>query len=95
MDECSENDGVKDLLLAQLRYLVPNIRLLVTSQDITSLGYAFEDATRLEIRANEDDLRTYLQVRTEEQALLRTHIKDEPKLKDTIINTIIDKADGM
>lgn len=95
LDECSEDNGVRDLFLAQLRYLLPNIRLLVTSRDITSLGHAFEDATRLEIRANEDDMRTYLQVRIEEQALLRSHIKDDPSLKDTIINTIINKANGM
>jgi hypothetical protein len=49
----------------------------------------------LEIRANEDDLRTYIQVQIEEQALLRSHIKDDPSLKDTIINTIIEKANGM
>lgn len=95
LDECSEDDGVRDLFLAQLRYLLPNIRLLVTSREITSLGRAFDDATRLEIRANEDDLRTYIQVQIEEQALLRSHIKDDPSLKDTIINTIIEKANGM
>jgi len=42
LDECSENDGVRDSFLAQLRYLLPNIRLLVTSRDIASLGYAFK-----------------------------------------------------
>jgi hypothetical protein len=45
LDECSEDDGVRDLFLAQLRYLLPNIRLLVTSREITSLGRAFDDAT--------------------------------------------------
>lgn len=95
LDECSEDGGVRDLFLAHLRYLLPNIRLLVTSRDITSLGQAFDDATRLEIRANDDDLRTYLQVRIEERALLRSHIKEDPSLKDTIINTIIEKANGM
>lgn len=95
LDECSEDDGVRNLFLAQLLRLLPNIRLLVTSREITSLGQAFDGATRLEIRAHDEDVRTYLQVRVEEQALLRSHIMDDPSLKDTIIDNIIDKANGM
>ena len=95
LDECSEDDGVRDLFVAQLRCLLPHIRLLVTSRDVTSIGEAFEGATRLEIRAHDEDIRTYLQVRIQEQALLRSHIKEDPSLRDTIIDTIIAKASGM
>lgn len=95
LDECSEHDGVRDTFLAQLRSLLPNVRLLVTSRHIASLDQAFDASTRLEIRANDEDVATYLQLRIEEQALLRSHIKADPNLKDTIIDTIIDKANGM
>lgn len=95
LDECSENDDVRHLFLDQLRYLSPNISLLVTSRHIPSLDRALEDATTLEIRANDEDLRTYLQARIEDQALMSSHCKEDPSLKDAVISNIIDKANGM
>lgn len=95
LDEYSESDGTRQLFLAELRRLIPNISLSVTSRDITNVEQEFQNAVRLEIRANDKDLRSYLRSRIEGQPQIKRYIQKDGTLQDTILDTIVEKANGM
>jgi hypothetical protein len=95
LDECSESDGTRQIFLTEMRKLIPNISLLVTSRDITSIELEFQTAARLEIRANDEDIRSYLKSRIEGQPQLARHIEKDPTLRGEILDTIVEKANGM
>jgi hypothetical protein len=95
LDECSESDRTRELFLTQIRRLVPNISLLVTSRDIANIEREFHEAARLEIRASDEDIRSYLKSRIEGQSQLAPYIKKDATLQDTILDTIVRKANRM
>jgi hypothetical protein len=93
LDECPES--TRDSFLAEIRKLQPSIHVLVTSRHIANIEHEFEEAARIEIRASDKDIRRYLGGRIEEERRLLRHIKADPTLQGTIINTIAGKAKGM
>jgi hypothetical protein len=95
LDEYSESDGTRQLFLTEIRRFIPNISLLVTSRDITNIELEFQKAARLEIRANDKDVRSYLKSRIEGQPQLTRHIEKDATLRDAILDTIVKKANGM
>jgi hypothetical protein len=95
LDEYSESDGTRKLFLTEIRRLIPNISLLVTSRDIANIELEFQNAARLEIRANDEDVRSYLKSRIEGQPQLARHIEKDATLQDAILDTIVKKANGM
>ena len=95
LDECSESNGTRDSFLAEIRKLQPTIHLWVTSRHIASIEHVFEKAACLEIRANDEDVRKYLECRSVSVPQLVRHIKKDPTLQATIINAIVEKAKGM
>jgi hypothetical protein len=95
LDECSEGDGTRDSFLSEILKLQPSIRLLVTSRHILTIEREFEKAARIEILANDEDVRKYVEGRIETERRLSRHIKADPTLQDTIISTIVEKAKGM
>ncbi|KAF8244499.1 hypothetical protein K440DRAFT_558746, partial [Wilcoxina mikolae CBS 423.85] len=68
---------------------------LVTSQHIVTIESEFRNAAHVEIHASEKDVRRYLEGRIERESRLVRHVKADPGLKETIINTIVEKAKGM
>jgi len=95
LDESNESNGVRDSFLAEIRNLQPSIHLLVTSRHISTIEREFESAARVEIQASNEDVRKYLEGRIERESRLRCHVKADPALQDRIINTIVEKAQGM
>jgi hypothetical protein len=49
----------------------------------------------MEIRASDADVRMYLQNQIEKEGRLKLHIQADPSLRNTIIDTIIKKSQGM
>jgi len=94
LDECSESDGIRGLL-PEVQKLLPDIYLLVTSRHIGNIERGFEGVNRLEIRASDADVKDYLNARIEQDPQLARHIKADPTLRYTILNTIIQKTNGM
>jgi hypothetical protein len=94
LDECLENDGTRESLIAEIKKLQPSIHLLVTSRHIASIEREFEKAARLEILANDEDIRRYLGGRIE-RGRLKLHIRADPTLKHVIVNTLVGNARGM
>lgn len=95
LDELTEKDNAREVFVAQLQTLLPDIQLLITSRELPCIRKMLGAATRLEIRAHDEDIRTALTGRIEEEPLLRSHIGDDPSLKDRILETIIRKTNGM
>lgn len=92
LDECSE--GTRDTLLDGIRQL-PNTNLLVTSRPNLTIEHDFEGAASIEIRASEEDVRKYLKCRIPKERRLLRHVKEDPALLNTIINTIVERSKGM
>jgi ankyrin repeat domain-containing protein 50 len=95
LDECSESNGTRDSFLAEVRKLQPAVHLFITSRHTGSIEHEFEKAAHLEIRANDADVRKYLEHRTANEPQLVRHIKKDPALRETIINSLVEKAKGM
>jgi hypothetical protein len=91
LDECTDNNDTRASFLAQIRALYPHIHLLVTSRADKNIEREFETAQRLEISANNEDLRTYVDSRIAKNLTLRRYITKYPGLQDAII----EKAKGM
>jgi hypothetical protein len=94
LDECPESNGTRDSFLIEIRKLQPSIHLLVTSRHIPTIS-DFENAARVDVRASDKDVRRYLKDRIERERRLVRHVKADPTLQETIINTIVEKAKGM
>jgi ankyrin repeat domain-containing protein 50 len=94
LDECSESDGIRGIL-PEVRKLLPDIHLLVTSRHIANIEPEFEKEPRLEIRAIDEDVRSYLIARIEEEPRLSQYTKVDPALRNDILDNIVQKAGGM
>jgi hypothetical protein len=96
LDECAEGDSTREEVLSVLSNVQPALRLLITARPhIAEVLNTFKDATRLEIRASEEDIRRYLEGRTEKEKKLKYHIKKDPTLQGDIMTAIVEKVDGM
>ncbi len=95
LDECSEESRIRENFLAEVRKLLPTIRLLVISRYIPDLEHRFEDAARLEIYASDGDIIRYLESRIEREYPLAGFVRTDPTLRTDILTIIVRKAHGM
>ncbi|KAF8467195.1 hypothetical protein BDZ91DRAFT_776352 [Kalaharituber pfeilii] len=96
LDECEHRDNILSTLQELLR-AVPQSSLLVTARDSHHIGNWFkaEDSLRLAIRADEGDVRLYLQTQCRTNGRLIALCQRSPDLMNSVIDTIARKADGM
>jgi Cdc6-like AAA superfamily ATPase len=94
LDECTDRDGARSLLIDKLHELQSTIdvRLLFTSRFILGITQNFQSNLRLEVRASEEDVRRYI---VGQIPRLPNCIKRDDELRDTLQNTIIKTVDGM
>lgn len=100
LDEYPEQDGIRTDLLFEIQKLQithPSLRLLITSRPhiVSDIELYFKDAVRLDIQASPEDITRYLSNRVRKEVRLQRHIAADPSLEATIINTIVEKANGM
>ncbi len=93
LDETSEQDDIKRLLLSELQSLP--INLLVTSRYEKSIEERFAKAEHLEIRATATDVQTYVKARIPFENLLARHIQADPKLEEIVVNKVVERSQGM
>jgi NACHT domain len=91
LDECPEREGIRGFI-PEVRKLLPNAHLLVTSRHNPAIEHEFKKAARLEIRATDKDIKSYVDGRIREQP---EFIREDSTLRSAILDTIIQKADGM
>ncbi|RYN82789.1 hypothetical protein AA0120_g9495 [Alternaria tenuissima] len=95
LDECSDTNDVRMILLTELRKLQGRASLLVMSRPIPGLEKGLEGAIRIRVEASTTDIRNYLQQRLDAAQSMQKHLQAEPKLRDHIISCITDKIKGM
>ena len=95
LDECSDSDGTRSMLLKDLHRLLPEIRFLCTSRYLSDIERESKDCASLEIRATEADIRTYPQSRIEQEPRLKKHIEGDAALFESILETVAHTADGL
>ncbi|PBK85057.1 hypothetical protein ARMGADRAFT_1048105 [Armillaria gallica] len=94
LDEFRENNGGQEELINTMRKLNSNIHLLVTSRDITTIGLVFKADTRLDIRADNKDISSYIMSKLS-CGRLASLIKGRDDLRQAILDGVTEKADGM
>lgn len=67
----------------------------MTSRFVADIEREFAEAICLEIRAHDKDVNDYLRARIAENPQMLRHIKADPTLQNAIVDTIIQKANGM
>ncbi|CAI6340736.1 unnamed protein product [Periconia digitata] len=95
LDECTQSEETALEFISAVQALGPNIRLLCTSRYSTTFDTFFGQATRLEISAQGEDIRMFLEAQIPQQSRLYRHIQADPTLKEEIIKTIIEQSRGM
>ncbi|KAI9839251.1 MAG: hypothetical protein M1819_003245 [Sarea resinae] len=96
LDECGNTDGSRNRLLSEMLRLQARTKaqakLLATSRFIPDIVQAFEGCLSIEIRAQEEDVRQYLD---SQMSLLPSFVSRMPDLRDMIKAEIVKAVDGM
>ena len=95
LDECAESDEDALRFISAVRSLGPCVKLLCTSRFSTTFERYFDGAEKLEISAQSEDVRIYLDSQIQQQSGLARHVRADPNLKDEIINAIVAEFHGM
>ena len=82
-------------LLVHLRNLSRNIRLIATSRKLLDIADDFGDDMYLEIVANADNMRRYIESRISGSGILKRLLNNHQSLREDLISTVVKKADGM
>ncbi|KAJ7135735.1 ankyrin repeat-containing domain protein [Mycena epipterygia] len=90
LDEYPED--LRSILLESLATVRPSINLLLTSRP--HINISSPDA-QLEIRATEDDIRSYVEKQIRGSIRLSKHVATRPEFKDEIEKNVVCNVDGM
>jgi len=94
LDECSDRDGTRSRLLAELRDLQREVdlRLMVTSRFIPDIENEFRSMPMLEVRATDADVKRF--VRGQIYRLSKC-VQRDIELQGFVEDKIVDAVDGM
>jgi hypothetical protein len=93
LDECP--DGTRATFITALRNLGSSVNLLVTSRDLPSIVTDFREAKRLDIHANNDDVRRYIEGRIPLEPRLAIHVRGHQTLQEEMVQKIVENVQGM
>ena len=93
LDEVLESADIRTILLKELRSCPVN--LLVTSRHDPIIEKDFFEAQRCDIRATDEDIRSYISERIGQENRLSRQIRSFPSLRDDIPARIVGSAKGM
>ena len=91
LDECSMDE--RDKFILGMKQLP--LQLLVTSRHIPDILELFQGVDSLEIRANANDIRSFLQSQMVAKSGLARLVKNDKTLSEDIVQHITTRADGM
>jgi hypothetical protein len=94
LDECQVSNDCRQRFLSGLFHLQTKTgaKLFMTSRFIPEITEKFNEALRLEIRASDQDVRTYLDGH---MSRLRKFVLHNPKMQEEVITATIQAAKGM
>ncbi|CAH0054414.1 unnamed protein product [Clonostachys solani] len=93
LDECPEQN--REDFIESARKVGSSIRLFLTSRHSVTLDGRFSNMKRIEIVAHQDDIRAYLEHRFAIDAKLRPLLLRDPGLRSTILEKLLEQANGM
>jgi len=95
LDECRDDDGSRTELLKTLRSLPTHAKWLIASRNMRSIELDMQGSKRLDICADDEDVRRYVKQRILQERRLNSNVKQKPGLEDTIVSTVMSKVKGM
>ena len=95
LDECPELDQTRKCLISEIRGLLPEVSLLVTSRDIPSIKSMFQQDTHFQIRAQEQDVKLFIESQLKQRAELAELLEDHDDVRSRITATVLEKSNGM
>ena len=95
LDECSETHSNRENFMTELLKMSPKTRLLVTSRHFASIKSKIKGDSFVEIRADDDDVESFLQNYISQHRELAALIRDRDDLRNEIIDTVVSKSKGM
>lgn len=93
LDESSE--VTRDDLIAEIQKLPPSLHLMVTSRHNANIEQLFKGSIRVEVQANDADVRAYIRTQIDRRERLRRFVQADPSLKEKIETRVSSKAQGM
>ena len=93
LDECL--DSAREVFITTLQSLAGNVNLMVTARPLPSIEQQFQGVNRLEIQANIDDVRKYIEDRICRERRLGRLVSNDWALQESIVNEVVTKASGM
>jgi hypothetical protein len=94
VDECHESTVVTDTLASLARDNL-GVRIVIFSRKEAEMEPLLESYTEVSIAAESEDLRLYVPAQIEARTRLRKLRIKDPNVKDEIIETLVNGADGM
>lgn len=95
LDECAESEEDALQFVKALSSIGPQIKFLCTSRFSTIFEGYFGGSERLELSAQSQDIRIYLESQIKQKYRLSRHVHTDPSLQEEIINSIIEESRGM
>lgn len=76
--------------------MLPAAHLLITSRPhIVDIPQLFQHFSQLEVRASDDDIRTYIEKRIVKHNRLKHVVGNDDALRNAIVQTILSNVNGM
>jgi hypothetical protein len=85
----------RQILLQYLMAMGSTVNLMITSRPHIRPNTSLANLDTLEIRADEDDIRRYVEGQIQTSIWLTNHVKTRPDLQEEILSTITNAVDGM
>ena len=95
LDECSETHSNRESFMTELLKLPADTRLLVTSRHVASIESKIKGDSHVEIRADDGDVKSFLQNYLGQHRELATLLRNKNHLQDEIVDTVVSKSKGM
>ena len=95
LDECSEYNRTREDFLTEVRKSLPHARLLVTSRHFPTIASKFKGDSRIDIRANDQDIKSFLGSYIDQRDELVELIGDQDDVREEIVETVASKTNGM
>lgn len=95
LDECPERDQTRKSFLAEVRALLPKVSLMVTSRNMPSIENMFKHDMRLEIRAQDRDIRRFIKSQMEQRDELVDLLEGHNDVRSSITEMVLEKTNGM
>jgi hypothetical protein len=78
-----------------LRSFPNSAHILITTRDIPAVSALFPDDDRLQILADDGDMRTYIETELSKPGILNRQVNTHPPITEEVTAGVIEKACGM